>query len=142
MIGGNVEQLERLLLEGFGEGYISVLDELVAEEVVEHQLGHRPGRDGLRDTILALREAFPDLSYAVIQTVEDEDKVWGHFRARGTNEGPFMGQPPTGGKMEVDVIDIARFKNGKVVEHWGVPDRLGILFQLGLLPECLFERAR
>jgi predicted ester cyclase len=35
--------------------------------------------------------------------------------------------------MEIDVIDIARFENGKIVEHWGVPDQLGILIQLGLL---------
>jgi hypothetical protein len=45
--------------------------------------------------------------------VEDGDKVWGHFRARGTNESPFMGQDPSGKVMEIDVIDISRFQDGK-----------------------------
>ena len=36
--------------------------------------------------------------------------------------------------MAIDVIDIARFEDGKMVEHWGVPDRLGGMMQLGLVP--------
>jgi predicted ester cyclase len=42
-----------------------------------------------------------------------------------------MGKPPTGKKVAVDVIDIARFKDGKIMEHWGVPDQLGVMIQLG-----------
>ena len=113
---------------------MSVLDEVVAEELIEHQQGLLQGREGLKNVIRTLRQSFPDLSYTVIQMVADEDKVWGHFRSRGTNEGSFMGQPPTGKTMEIDVIDIARFKDGIIVEHWGVPDRLGVLLQLGLFP--------
>ena len=74
-------------------------------------------REGLKNVIRTLRHSFPDLSYTVVQMVADEDKVWGHFRSRGTNEGSFMGQPPTGKTMEIDVIDIARSKDGKMVEH-------------------------
>lgn len=134
MSGENMERLERLLLEGFGEGDMSVLDEVVAEELIEHQQGMPQGREGLKNVIRTLRRSFPDLSYTVVQMVADEDKVWGHFRSRGTNEGSFMGQSPTGKTMEIDVIDIARFEDGKIVEHWGVPDRLGALLQLGLFP--------
>ena len=43
-----------------------------------------------------------------------------------------MGHPPTGRPMRTDVFDIVRVENGRIVEHWGVPDRLGTLFQLGL----------
>ena len=134
MSGENTERLERLLFEGFGQGNMSVLDEVVAEEFIEHQQGMPQGREGLKRVIRSLRQSFPDLSYTVVQMVADGDKVWGHFRSRGTNEGPFMGQPPTGKVMEIDVIDIARFEDGKMVEHWGVPDQLGVLRQLGLFP--------
>lgn len=134
MSSEDVERLERLLLKGFGQGDMSVLDEVVAEEFIEHQQGLPQGREGLKNVIRTLRQSFPDLSYTVIQMVADEDKVWGHFRSRGTNEGSFMGQPPTGKTMEIDVIDIARFEDGMMVEHWGVPDRLGVLLQLGLFP--------
>jgi predicted ester cyclase len=128
----NANRLKWLLFEGFGNGDLSVLDEVVAEDFIEHQQGKSHGREGLENTIRTLRRAFPDLGYTAVQTVADGDKVWGHFRARGTNEGSVMGRDPTGKSMEVDVIDIARFENGKIVEHWGVPDRLGILLQLGL----------
>ena len=50
----------------------------------------------------------------------------------GTNDGSFMGNPPTGRTMRVDVFDSLRVENDRIVEHWGVPDRLGALFQLGL----------
>ncbi|HET7270287.1 MAG TPA: ester cyclase [Rubrobacter sp.] len=134
MTDENVKRLKRLLLEGFGEGDMSVLDEVVAEDLIEHQQGLPQGREGLKSVIRSLRRAFPDLSYTVVQMVADEDKVWGHFRSRGTNKGSFMGRPPTGKTMGIDVIDIVRFKDGLMVEHWGVPDRLGLLLQLGLFP--------
>jgi predicted ester cyclase len=139
---GNVERLERLLLEGFGRGDMSVVEEVVAEDLLEHQQGLPQGREGLKDVIRSLRRAFPDLGYTVVQSVADEDKVWGHFRSRGTHEGPFMGHPPTGNTMGIDVIDIARFEEGLMVEHWGVPDRLGLLLQLGLFPTRRGDAAR
>jgi hypothetical protein len=53
--------------------------------------------------------------------------------ARGTNRGGFMG-PPNGKTFEVTVFDQCRFKGGKIVEHWGSPDRFALLAQLDLLP--------
>jgi predicted ester cyclase len=128
------DRLKRLLLEGFGGGDFTVVDEVVAQDLVEHQHGLPQGREGLKSVIRSLREAFPDLSYTVVQMVADGDKVWGHFHGRGTNTGSFMGHPPTGKPMTLDVIDIGRFDNGKLFEHWGVPDRLAVLLQLGMFP--------
>lgn len=45
-----------------------------------------------------------------------------------------MGNPPTGKTVEVDVFDICRFKDGRVVEHWGVADQVGLLLQVGGMP--------
>lgn len=45
-----------------------------------------------------------------------------------------MGNPPTGRSVEVDVIDIGRFKDGKLVEHWGIADQLGLMLQIGAVP--------
>ena len=60
------------------------------------------------------------------------DIVWARLVATGTNDGPFMGHPPTGRPMQVDVFDAVRVVDGRMVDHWGVPDRLGVLIQLGL----------
>jgi predicted ester cyclase len=59
---------------------------------------------------------------------------------RGTNRGGFMG-PPNGKSFEITVIDIARYEDGKIVEHWGVPDRFAVMAQLGLLPKVEMQGA-
>jgi predicted SnoaL-like aldol condensation-catalyzing enzyme len=74
MSSQNSTQLKRLLLEGFGRGDISVLDEVVAPDFIEHQPGLAQGREGLKQVIRTLRQSFPDLSYTVVQMVEDGDK--------------------------------------------------------------------
>jgi predicted ester cyclase len=112
MSAADSNRLKRLLLEGFGAGDFTVVDEVVAQDLVEHQHGLPQGREGLKSVIRSLREAFPDLSYTAVQMVADGDKVWGHFQGRGTNTGSFMGHPPTGKPMTLDVIDIGRFNNG------------------------------
>jgi predicted ester cyclase len=56
--------------------------------------------------------------------------VWTRNVATGTNDGPYMGYPPSGRTFNIYVFDVMRVVGGRVVEHWGVPDRLGVLFQL------------
>jgi len=73
-------------------------------------------------------------------TVEDiavaGDVVWTRNRARGTSTTSVMGFGPTGHRLELDVIDIGRFEDGKLVEHWGIADQMGLLMQLGFDPRA------
>jgi predicted ester cyclase len=130
----NATLFRRLIEDGFARGDLATVDELVADDVIEHQWGVPPGANGperIKRLIQGLRQAFPDLSCHIEHLVDDGDLVWGHFRASGTHRGTFLGLEPTGQQMAVDVIDICRFADGKVVEHWGVPDRMAVLEQLG-----------
>jgi predicted ester cyclase len=122
----------RIIEEGFNQGNLAVADELVAPNAIEHQRGGAgDGPEGLKRTINILRSAFPDFTITIDEVVTVGDKVWARQRGGGTNLGSFAGQPPTGRKAFTDVIDVARFENGKLVEHWGVPDQLGMMIQLG-----------
>jgi predicted ester cyclase len=56
---------------------------------------------------------------------------WARQRGGGTNLGSFCGFPPTGKTAYIEVYDVVLFENGKMVDHWGVPDQLGMLMQLG-----------
>lgn len=123
----------RLIEEGFNKGDLSVVDELVAVDHKDHQRGNSSGSDGVKEVITTLRTWFPDFNMTVGDTAAVGDMVWARFTARGTNLGSVMGRPPTRKKMNIDVIDIVRFEGGKMVEHWGVPDQLGMMIQLGLL---------
>jgi predicted ester cyclase len=61
------------------------------------------------------------------------DRVATRKTIHGTHEGEFMGIPPTGRAVAVDVIDIVRYEDGKLAEHWNVVDQLGLMRQLGVV---------
>jgi predicted ester cyclase len=108
---------------------------LNSAELVEHQSfgpNHPAGADGVKAVITSLRNAFSDFHLEIKDITVDDDKVWLRMVGSGTNDGSFMGNPPTGRRMQTDVFDICRVADGRIVEHWGVPDRLSVLFQLGL----------
>lgn len=130
----NQEVLRQVIEEGFGKGNVEALDLLFAPNYKEHQFGMKTTLEGLKEDIHALRAAFPDLHYTIEDSVADGDTVWMRMTAHGTNLGPFMG-PPTNKAINITVMDVCRFENGKIVEHWGVPDRFAVLAQLGLLPK-------
>jgi predicted ester cyclase len=123
----------RVIDEAFNRGNYAVLPELFNPDFVEHQFGLHATLPGLQSDIAFLREKFPDFTLTIEEMVETGDKVWARMTGRGTNLGGFMG-PPNGKSFEVTVFDLCRFEDGKIVEHWGSPDRFALLAQLGLLP--------
>ncbi len=128
-----LEVIRRLLDEGFSAGNLDVCDELVASDCIEHQRGNPHGSEGHKKVIATLRSWFDDFRIEIEDYAVDGDVVWVRNRATGTNTGAIMGFPATGTTMEITVFDSVRLRNGKIVEHWGVPDQLGLLMQLGHL---------
>jgi len=124
----------RLIDEGFNQGRLTVADELIAHDLIEHQNygpQHAPGPSGVKAVILSLRSAFSDFHLRIEDVAINGELVWLRSVATGTHAGPYMGRPPTGLPIRVEVFDVLRVHAGQVVEHWGVPDRLGALQQIG-----------
>jgi predicted ester cyclase len=130
----NVAAFRKLIEVGLSGGNLDVVEELVSPEAVEHQRGSKPGIEGTKATIATLHRWFSDFELTIVKLTAEGDTVWSLNRARGVNTGSVMGFPPTGKSFEIDVMDVARFEDGLIVEHWGVPDQLGLLIQLGLMP--------
>ena len=110
-------------------------DELISPDLIEHQNfgpGHAAGAEGVKAVIRSLRGAFSDFHLAIDDLTVGDDTVWLRMSGTGTNDGSFMGHAPTGRRMRTDVFDALRVEKGRIIEHWGVPDRLGALIQLGL----------
>jgi len=122
--------------EVLNKGNMQVVDELIAPNFVEHDPfpGQAPGVEGLKQAMVALRQAFPDLHVTVDEMLSDGDKVVIRSTMKGTHKGTFMNIPATGKQISVEGIDIVRISNGRVVEHWGVTDNLTMMQQLGLVP--------
>ena len=130
----NADVFRRVIEEGFNQGNVAALDDCFSGTFEEHQYGMAPSLGGLKRAIAGLRRAVPDLTLTIDEIIASEDKIWARMTARGTNHGTFLGFAPTGKSFTISVIDVCRFDRGKIVEHWGVPDRFALLDQLGLLP--------
>lgn len=131
------EVLRRMFDEGFATGNGAVVDELCSPDLVEHQFGLAGSSpaDNLRHVKEAIRDvhgAVPDISFSIEDSVEKDDTIWMRVRGRGTATGPFFG-PPSGRPVDFTVVDVARVVDGRIVEHWGVPDRFAMLAQTGVL---------
>ena len=124
----------RRIIGAFSADDPRVIDELVAADCIEHQRGNNPGSEGAKEVIRFLHRGMSDFSLRIEDLVADGDMVWTRNRARGVHTGSIMGNPPTGRSIEVDVIDILRFRDGKLVEHWGIADQLGLMLQIGAVP--------
>lgn len=127
----------RLFDEVFNAGNLEHVAEFVSPQFVEHQFEspERPaqvtGPEGISRLVRHLRAGADDLRYDIEDAAVDGDTVWLRLRATGTDNGGQLGFPATGTRFSISVIDILRAENGQLVEHWGVPDRLGLLQQLG-----------
>lgn len=133
----NTQLLRRLIEEGFNQHRLAVVDEIVAPNAQEHQFfgpNHPAGPEGVKAVINDLHRLFANFRLTIQDLVADGDTVWVRMIGQGTHHGEFLGRPPTGKEINVTVIDICRFEEGKMVEHWGVPDRFHLMVQLGLLP--------
>ena len=129
----NVAVFRRVIEEGFNKGNVDALDDCFPPTFIEHQFDLPPTREGLKKSILYLCRAFEDFSLTIEDMVVDGDKVWVRMTGRGKDTQGFMGRPPTGRSFEITVFDVCRFEDGKIVEHWGAPDRFHMLTQLGFL---------
>ncbi len=130
----NKAVLRRVIEEGFNKGNYAALDALFTPDYKEHQFSLKTTLEGFKEDIRYLRTGFPDFHLTIEDITANADTVWIRMTARGTNLGPFMG-PPTGKPITITVMDVCRFENGKIVEHWGVPDRFAVMAQLGLIPQ-------
>jgi steroid delta-isomerase-like uncharacterized protein len=119
----------------FNTGNLDLINGLFAPNFVDHDpVNPLPGLEGVRQVVTMYRTAFPDLQITVEDWIAEGDKVVTRFRAQGTHQGPLMGMPPTQRRVTVTGIDILGFENGKITEHWGNRDDLGMMQQLGVIP--------
>jgi steroid delta-isomerase-like uncharacterized protein len=128
-------ELGELYNEG---GNLDAAREIYAPDFVGHEptAGDIRGVDGAKQYAATMRLAFPDLSCTVEDQVAEGDEVVTRWSAHGTHQGETedLG-PATGNRMEITGISVERFSDGKVAESWDSFDALGMMQQLGLVPE-------
>lgn len=116
----------RRMVEGINAGEIeATVDELFAPRAARR----------VKRLFTEFHAAFPDWREEIVELVAEGDTVVGRFRCSGTHRGEFLGEAPTGKRMEVEEVFFLRVEDGKFVSFWGLEDSLGRMQQLGLLPQ-------
>jgi len=120
----------RLIDEGFNGGRLSVLDELLTEDFVDHSPCRRlGGTQELRERIALLRVALPDLHICVDQLAATDNMTWAAVSVRGTARG-VPGMPATDRCLGFSRIDTCRYVNGRIAEYWS--ETADLMEQLGI----------
>lgn len=137
MLPEDSKTLGRRIVDAINSGNQASLDEVFAPGYVNRTPfpGTPSDLEGFKQSLTTFRTAFPDYRYTIEDEIAVGDKIVHRLSARATQKGEFLGVPSTGKQAAWSEIHIARLANGKVVEHWGIGDQLGMMQQLGLIPE-------
>jgi steroid delta-isomerase-like uncharacterized protein len=129
----------RVAEEIFNGSNLDLADELYAPDYVLHDPSipeDLHGPEGFKQYAAMQLGAFPDAHVTIEDQVAEGDKVVSRWTARGTHTGDLMGIPPTGNRVEITGMTINRFSGGKIAEDWYQSDDLGMMQQLGMVPEA------
>ena len=130
----NKTTIQRMIDETWNKGNVNVLDEITAPNYARHLVGQdKPlDREAQKRRLQGMLDGIPDHRLTILNLFGEDDRVVFHFTVHGTHLGSLLGVEPTGRLLTLTAIDIARFENGKIVDHWGGPDMLDLRRQLGL----------
>ena len=136
----NANTIRRIYDELWNERNLGLAEDLIAKDATNYDTGLVPmpfGPEEMKGTVRMVTAAFPDNRHEVEEVIEDDDRVVLRCTLTGTHEGPFMGIPPTGERIEVTEIHIYRLEDGKAVEHRVGRDDLGAMRQLGVIADAI-----
>ena len=132
------ELIQEFYDEMLTQGNLDKLDDYVTDDVVDHEEGmpgQPEGKEGVRFFVNTMREAFSDLKATSEVALESGDLACARVTITGKHTGEFAGVPATDKSVEIESIDIIRIEDGKCAEHWGVTDLMGLMQQIGAIPE-------
>ena len=134
----NKTNVRRLFEEVWNKGHVTVADELFASNYNHHDsstpdLGRGPESEKKRVTLY--RNAFPDIRFTVEDLISEGETVVARWSCHGTHKGELNGIAATGKQFHITGISMARFTNSKMFEGYVNWDGLGLMQQLGVVPE-------
>ncbi len=136
----SIEESKQLIRRFYTEvvdgGDYSNLDKFVATDYLDHNAAEVNGRgpEVVRTHLEAIRMTLPDFTIQIEDVFAEGDHVITRVSGRGTHLGEWMGIKPTGREVRLKGINIDRVDRGRIAEHWGEADTIGMLAQMGVDP--------
>jgi steroid delta-isomerase-like uncharacterized protein len=135
------KRLARDAIQIWTTGDFDAADEIYAPDYVNHQ-HHDPdnprdlrGVEAMKAFATEFREVFPDFHDSIDIQIAEGEMVATRFTSRGTHKGAFMRVEPTNKELSWTGITIDRIAEGRIAESWANWDLMGIMQQLGVIPE-------
>lgn len=119
----------------FDHGDVAAVDELVDDSFVPHTWPGVTDKEDFKATVERMARSIRDGHHTIGDMVAERDKVAVRLTSHGVHTGDFMGVPAAGKEYTIEEQHLFRVVNGKVVEHWHTADMLGMMRQIGAIPE-------
>src|SRR5437764_8981594 len=104
-----IELIQRFYDETLSKGNLDAIDELVTDDVIDHEEGlpgQPEGKEGVIFFVNALRGAFSDMNATVEHSFESGDLACAHVTLTGKHTGEWMGVPASDKSYEIEAMDI------------------------------------
>jgi len=137
-MGRNEKIIRRWFDDIWHAGKIEVIAELLGRKGLLHDSSLSPKTPklkakGFEAYCRATRQAFPNIRFRVDAVVESGEQIAARVTMTGTHKGEGLGIPPTGRKVRIQGMVMARIRGGIIEEGWNSFDLLGFYEQLGLV---------
>ena len=126
--------MDKLFFEAFPGGNMDVIDEIFHPDFELTHPSLPPGIEGVKTIVKMNNDAFDDWHFTVHDLICDGDKVVARYTGSGVHTNPFMGETPTNNEVQLDGISIFIIEGNQIVKDWYMPDDLGFMRQLGIIP--------
>jgi predicted SnoaL-like aldol condensation-catalyzing enzyme len=134
----NREIIEMLCKEMFNGHSFIMLDQYMRDDYIQHNPDVPQGKAGFKKFFTNTFKSIPNFGYTIKRIVAEGDFVMLWAATTGTHTGgAWLDHPPTGNKINIDVVDIFRFQEGKIAEHWDVADTFTLFSQVGVVEQRL-----
>ena len=130
----NKQIFRSFLEEVVNKRHPEAADRYLAADFIEHNPNLPQGLAGRKQFVAALLAGFSDYHGEIEEILAEGNKVVTRTLWTGTQDGPFLGLPPSGRRLSFHTSDFFRIENGKLAEHWDVVDSLPRAIALGLVP--------
>ena len=124
--------------EAYNSNHLEMLDDILAADIKTPGMlpGFAPGLEGVKQLHRITIDAWPDFRGEIEDLVAEGDHVVARLIYTGTPKKEAFGLVPTGKSFRMPGMFIVRIdaESGKIVEHFGVEDAIGMMQQLGAMP--------
>ena len=123
--------------EAYNTNNLDTLDDVVAADIKTPAMlpGFPPGLEGVKQMHRLAVDAWPNLQTTIDDLIAEGDRVVARVTVSATPAKDAFGVPANGKSFRISGQFIVRIQNGKIVEHFGIEDAIGIMQQMGLMPQ-------